>query len=232
MGQEGAPGRWIPMSVRPAFGPHLRRARIRRDISLETIARETNVPIALWEGLEDNNLVGWPRGIYARAYVREYAELIGVDANETVDEFCRLFPQGDRRQAQALREHAEIVGHQLAWADDLDGRADRRAPASESPRKGASPARARVGGVFVDCCVVLGLALMTGLVLPFGLGTRIVVATVFYYAIHIVSGGDTPATRLSGSHLFRAESLEILARRLRGLLPFGKHSEDPNRGVS
>ena len=83
------------MSGRAAFGPNLRRARIHHGISLEAIADDTKVPVALWEGLEDNNLAGWPRGIYARAYIREYAQIIGVDPDDTVNEFCRLFPEGD-----------------------------------------------------------------------------------------------------------------------------------------
>jgi len=67
------------MSERDAFGPNLRRIRMQRGISVLDIVARTNVNAALWEGLERNDLSRWPKGIYARAYVRSYANAIGVD---------------------------------------------------------------------------------------------------------------------------------------------------------
>ena len=43
--------------------------------------------------------------------MRDYAAAIGVDPETTVDEFCRWFPQGDRRAERQIRGQAEIVGH-------------------------------------------------------------------------------------------------------------------------
>jgi transcriptional regulator with XRE-family HTH domain len=117
------------MSPREAFGPNLRRIRIQRGISLHQIAAETKVSVDLWDGLEQNNFDRWPGGIFARAYVREYARLIGADPESTVDDFCRWFPQGDRRVLRVVREQAEIVGHQLQWREQLPpaaGEIDRR----------------------------------------------------------------------------------------------------------
>ena len=56
----------------------------------------------LWLGLERNDFSNWPSGIFARAFVRDYAKAVGLDADEIVDEFCRLFPIGDRRAINAL----------------------------------------------------------------------------------------------------------------------------------
>src|SRR2546428_3691754 len=82
------------MSEREAFGPNLRRLRVQRGISLESIAAATKVHTDLWAGLERNDFSRWPAGIYARAYVRAYAVEVGVDPDATVDEVCRLFPNG------------------------------------------------------------------------------------------------------------------------------------------
>src|SRR4051794_40367732 len=79
------------------FGPRLRRERERRGISLETIAASTNVSIELWIGLESNDFSKWPGGLFARAFVRDYARVIGLDADDIIDDFCRLHPIGDRR---------------------------------------------------------------------------------------------------------------------------------------
>ena len=77
------------MSAQGAFGPNLRRIRIQRGISLDTIARETKVPAELWDGLEHNDFSRWPTGLFARSYVREYARIIGVDPESTVDSGSR-----------------------------------------------------------------------------------------------------------------------------------------------
>ena len=105
-----------------AFGPNLRRIRLQRGVTIEQIAERTNIAEDLLEGLERNDFSEWPTGIFARAYVRQYAYSIGVDPDATVDEFCREFPQGDRRVEAVLREQAEIVGHTLAWQDDAEER--------------------------------------------------------------------------------------------------------------
>ena len=118
------------MSSREAFGPNLRRIRIQRGITLDWIAAETNVSVELWDGLEHNDFERWPNGIFARSYVREYARILGVDQESTVDEFCRWFTPGDRRVLRLVREQAEIVGHELEWKEHLPpeaGDVDRRA---------------------------------------------------------------------------------------------------------
>ena len=109
------------------FGPVLRAARERRGISLDDIAAETKLAVELWADLEDNNLARWPRRIYARSYIRDYAERVGLDAEEVVNDFCRLFPEwGDRRAEQTIRHQAAIVNHDLSW-EDLPNKMQRRA---------------------------------------------------------------------------------------------------------
>lgn len=136
------------MSERDAFGPNLRRLRVQRGVSIERIVKATNVNAALWEGLERNDLARWPTGIYARANIRHYAQLIGADPESTVDEFCRWFPHGDRRAQLVIRGQAEIVGHDdLQWRDHVPPTVpvgDRRADAASRPRDktAASPAAA------------------------------------------------------------------------------------------
>lgn len=142
------------MSARDAFGPNLRRIRIQRGVSLEQIADDTKVCVDLWKGLEQNDFSRWPTGIYARSYVRSYALAIGVDPDTTVDDFCRWFPNGDRRVARLVREQAAIVGHDdLQWRDDLSGmQLDRRGAGGPlpppSPQNFAARMRSIVTGWF------------------------------------------------------------------------------------
>ena len=133
------------MSGREAFGANLRRARIQRGVSLDQVARQTNVSKPLWAAMERNDFSRWPNGIFARAYLREYARIIGADPESTVDEFCRWFPQGDRRSEPQIRGQAEIVGHELDWHEQVPpdvSEGDRRWSAETS---GGSPSAAPHG---------------------------------------------------------------------------------------
>jgi transcriptional regulator with XRE-family HTH domain len=123
----------VTMSAREAFGPNLRRLRLQRGLTLEQIAEQTKVSVAMWEGLEQNDLSRWPSGLYARSYVRDYAEIVGADPDSTVDEFCRWFPQGDRRAERLIRGQAAIVGHSLDWEEQVGPDSDRRTGSTPPP---------------------------------------------------------------------------------------------------
>ena len=126
----------IAMSDRDTFGPRLRAERERRGISLDTIAAVTNVSADLWDGLERNDVSRWPSGIFARSFVRDYARAIGLDEAEVVNDFCRLFPNGDRRARRLIEAHARIIGHKPKVDDQVGGlplEGDRRAAATKPP---------------------------------------------------------------------------------------------------
>ncbi len=120
------------MTPQETFITRLRRHRERNRVSLDEIASETRINRALLEAFEHYDMSGWPRGLYARAWIRAYASAIGFDPIDTVDEFCRLFPQGDRRAGPTITEIAAIVASPSQYRDDVDRlpHADRRAPAS------------------------------------------------------------------------------------------------------
>jgi len=135
------------MSEQEAFGPRLRRERERRGISLDHIALLTNVSVELWMGLEKNDFSQWPGGLFARAFVRDYASAIGVDADEAVDDFCRLFPVGDRRGGALIRAQSELIGHQSNYTDDpalIPGGVDRRS-GNTAPEPTQAPTRRGLG---------------------------------------------------------------------------------------
>jgi transcriptional regulator with XRE-family HTH domain len=185
------------MSDRQTFGPRLRRERERRGITLDTIAAATKVSADLWDGLERNDFSRWPAGIFARAFVRDYARAVGLDADEIVDEFCRLFPIGDRRAARIIKAQAELIGHapapQLEKAM-LPPEGDRRGPGrgDERNRVRFAPRWVAAG---LDAACTLTLSGMVALVFhaPF-LSVLGVIGTV-YFGGAIVLLGTTPGLR-------------------------------------
>jgi hypothetical protein len=115
------------MTPQETFVTRLRRHRQRNQISIDEIAVETRVKRELLEALENNDLTEWPRGLYARAWIRAYASAVGLDPIDTVDEFCRLFPHGDRRAQTTIKEIASIVAAPSEYRDEMP-HDDRRRP--------------------------------------------------------------------------------------------------------
>jgi transcriptional regulator with XRE-family HTH domain len=210
------------MSEREAFGPNLRRLRVKRGISLESIAAATKVNTDLWAGLERNDLSRWPAGIYARAYVRAYAVTVGIDPDATVDEFCRLFPNGDRRVVRIVRQQAALVGHDLRWKDDLVGsvtdekRSTARPDSSDLPPL-AFTTTGRIVAAALDVSAVVGAAAAITSLTPLRWGVSLAVAAMTYHTASLVAFGSTPAvwvieTYLGSRHptTSRAGSLRFL----------------------
>jgi transcriptional regulator with XRE-family HTH domain len=76
-----------------SFGRRLREERERLGISLDAIAASTKISRSLLADLERGDASKWPGGIYRRAFVREYAAIIGLPAEAVVAEFLELFPE-------------------------------------------------------------------------------------------------------------------------------------------
>ena len=120
------------MTPQETFVTRLRRHRQRNRISVDELSTEIRVKKELLEALEANDLSGWPRGLYARAWIRGYATAVGLDPDEAVDDFCRLFPNGDRRAHGTIRDIAAIVASPSELRDEYQG-PERRARTADAP---------------------------------------------------------------------------------------------------
>ncbi|MCA1562250.1 MAG: helix-turn-helix domain-containing protein [Acidobacteria bacterium] len=185
------------MSDRDTFGPRLRRERERRGITLDTIATLTKVSADLWDGLERNDFSRWPSGIFARAFVRDYARAVGLDADEIVDEFCRLFPVGDRRTSRVIKRKAELIGVATSYSDEnLPPEGDRRASGRQDDRRFFSMKIApRTLAVVLDLsCTLLSAAGVATLFHTSFWGSAGVVGIV-YYSVSTMTAGASLGNR-------------------------------------
>jgi transcriptional regulator with XRE-family HTH domain len=189
------------------FGPMLRAARERRGVSLAQIASETKLGVELWADLEDNNLSRWPRQIYARSYVRDYALRVGMDADETVNEFCRLFPEwGDRRAERLIRGQAAIINHNLTW-QDLPTKVERRV----SDRAQVKPSffarhRTRIVAAAVDIKAISAISYVA-----------VLLGAPFWPALAVVALGYSVAATLFSTNGFGFIVSEWLLRMINGM---------------
>ena len=187
------------MSDRETFGPWLRSERERRGISLDTLASVTKVSADLWDGLERNDFSRWPSGIFARAFVRDYARGIGLDADEVVNEFCRLFPIGDRRTRGIINAQANLLGHKLSYEDSggLPPQGDRRSKARESGPD--APGRRlrlapRTLAAILDTACTLAVSWIASVIFHVHFAACAAVLALLYYASATVVFGATPGS--------------------------------------
>lgn len=188
------------MSDQHTFGPRLRREREKRGITVDALAAATKVGADLWEGLERNDLSRWPSGIFARAFVRDYAKVVGLDAEELVDEFCRLFPNGDRRVVRVIKAQAELIGHSPAGLDEphwLPAGGDRRSATPKPSEYLRLAPRVISASVDIACVLLLGAALT--FVFKTSFWSAVGIMALFYHAVCTIaalSPGTLVATEL------------------------------------
>ena len=156
---------------RRAFGDRARRQRERSGVTLEAIAKATKIPASLFAGLERGDCSRWPAGVYSRAYVRAYAEAIGLDPNEAVEDFTTAFAETvwpDGTGAPTRRPKA--VGALRLSMDDEPER-----------RQARTVRRLAFGGI--DLLVVFTLAALAQLALDTTLWTTVASVALTYHTV-------------------------------------------------
>jgi transcriptional regulator with XRE-family HTH domain len=193
--------------IQPAdesLGRRLRRERERRQISLSSIAENSKIKVSLFEELERDDATHWPSGVFRRAFIRAYAEAVGLDPDATAREFLERFPDPN--------DPNRVIGIPLAAATPaaapVPAAAAAAVPAlrltladtarSFSGGRLLASARSRLAAIGCDLAIVITL----GLTMYLMLGTvwmPLCLALAGYYAGAILLLGNTPGVCLCAS---------------------------------
>jgi cytoskeletal protein RodZ len=95
----------------------LRDARERKGVSLRQIANSTRISVMSLEALERSDLSRLPGGIFTRAFIRAYAQEVGLDPDRTIQDFIAELPP----------EAATATAHPAAAEDGEKLESDRKA---------------------------------------------------------------------------------------------------------
>jgi transcriptional regulator with XRE-family HTH domain len=175
-----------------SFGRRLRSERERRRITLELIAANTKIGVALLKGLERDDLSRWPSGLFRRSFMRSYAGAIGLDAEETVREFLERFPDpqtpvaADAAANGSRSTNPQRASLRLTLADPR--------PPFSSGRILARASR-RLAAAACDVTMTLALAL-TAFVFIDEFWAPLGVAMLCYYTGGVLVLGNTPGVFL------------------------------------
>src|SRR2546425_404041 len=95
-----------------SFRSKLRAARERRGGTLRQIANATKISVSVLEALERNDVKRLPGGIFGRGFVRSYAIEIGLEPEQTIQEFIAQFPDDSitagHRGSEKVEDHEAI----------------------------------------------------------------------------------------------------------------------------
>lgn len=75
------------------FGENLRRERELRGISLHEVADATKISVRFLQAIEQDRPEVLPGGIFQRAFLKQYAKFLGLDADRLVADFLYAYPQ-------------------------------------------------------------------------------------------------------------------------------------------
>jgi len=195
-----------------SFGDWLRRERERRDITLRAISDRTKIGTGLLEGLERGDVSRWPGGIYRRAFLRAYADAIGLDADLALANFEQLFPSPDSPSATQRGP----VSAPAPGGDEPDMRLQLAITPST-----ARWAAARTACLDIAIVVAAGLVGFAA-VGPIGFWCVAAVTAVVYHVTGVLGIRSQPARRQ------RAER-ELAPRPLAPVVAF---SDEQNRSMS
>jgi len=166
------------------LGAYLRAERERRELTLKTISEGIKVSVPLLEGLESDDISKWPGGIFRRAFVRSYADAVGLDP----DAVLRRFEQQHRPAQPEVSPDSPLAVVELAALEQA------RPARNGSSRPALAPSRARYLGTAADLTVALVLAFGSA-----AAGSRLlwpVLMIAAYYAIGVLLTGTSPMVAL------------------------------------
>lgn len=172
------------------LGGYLRAERERRGLALRAISDSTKVSLPLLEGLEADDISRWPGGIFRRAFVRSYAEAVGLDPDDVYRRFERQYKPSN---SDAVTADAGFNQSELALLEQARG------GVRTATIRGHMPgSRARYLGTAADLTVAAVLAFASA-----AAGSRLlwpVLMIAAYYAAGVLFTGTSPMVALlSGS---------------------------------
>jgi transcriptional regulator with XRE-family HTH domain len=182
-----------------SFGARLRHERERRGIALSSIADRTKIAPALLVALERGDLSRWPGGLYRRAFIRAYAEAVGLDPNEVVRELLEYFPDPTQTAPpiDAAGQPSPDAASSVSASAMVRLRID---PTPHLCRGGPilSDARHRLGAIGTDLAIFGVISMGFGAALE-DFWMPLAIAMAGYYAGGILILGNTPGVCLSAA---------------------------------
>jgi cytoskeleton protein RodZ len=93
-----------------SIGETLRRERQKRNLELDQISRDLKISSRFLQAIENDQFEQLPAGVFAKSFVRQYATLLGLDAEELVAEVQRTLTPEPPPGMPAAETQRESLG--------------------------------------------------------------------------------------------------------------------------
>lgn len=103
-------------STEVPFGEELRRERELREVSIREIADTTKISTRFLEAIEGGDFSSLPAPVFTRGFIREYANYLGLDAEEIVDRYMSIVERQERAREHEEEEMRERISGRLPIA--------------------------------------------------------------------------------------------------------------------
>ena len=200
------------MDSRQSFCLALKAARERRGVTLTQIAEATKVCVSHFAALERSDLRSWPKGLFRRAFFRGYVEMIGLPVAETMDEFVRVFPDGEAATSAIAEPAADTSALRLSLDSSWHG-----------PRV---PIAWRMVAAAIDAGAIVAMTASLAWVTRTHAGTAMAIVSGCYFTLATVLLGDSPtasfirwlrARPAARPEAARNDTVGVVARAWRGV---------------
>ena len=90
------------------FGNLYRDARLAQGKTIEEVSGATRISARFLEALERDDIETLPAGIFARSFIRSYAEALGLDSGHVLDEYLKRFPEISREASGFAADSSDV----------------------------------------------------------------------------------------------------------------------------
>jgi cytoskeleton protein RodZ len=110
-----------------SVGDTLRRERIKRNLQLEQISKELKISPRFLEAIEDERFEKLPGGVFAKAFVRQYGRLLGLNEEELASQLDQMLePPADLAIENPQVVKAGLAPVQMPRMEEWQSVGDRR----------------------------------------------------------------------------------------------------------
>lgn len=90
------------------IGERLKEARTEKGISLDTLQEQTKIQKRYLIAIEEENFDILPGTFYARAFIKEYAQTVGLDADEIIAEYEGEIPSPEKEESVNNTQYTRV----------------------------------------------------------------------------------------------------------------------------
>jgi cytoskeletal protein RodZ len=123
------------------FGDKFRKAREKKEISLDDVSKVTKIGTRMLQAIEAENFDQLPGGVFNKGFIRAFAKCVGLDEQEAINEYLETLRRAQADALAAEQEHAPAAGNHAGRMQPAATAQPSQVAAARSDAKKDAPAK-------------------------------------------------------------------------------------------